>query len=621
MKKILLTLAASASAFTAAQAAIVVIDENLPGVTVDANGYYYIGQDLELTSANEYILASYTFVNDGATLTIGPGTIIRGEPGIGEGGFSGTIGAAGGEPGALIITRDGQINANGNSSSPIIFTTAVIDENNDGSPDAVNYTGAYDYTGNSIEVADFLDAAPASNPLPPYVEASVADFDFSDIDGTGDINGAGTEHQGYWGGIVILGNAPTSIGDIDVANDRIVADSKGDFPSVVNPMEGQIEGLNTALVGQNSVYGGRNPNDSSGSFTYVSIRHGGYAIGGDNELNGLTMGGVGFGTKIEYVEVYSNQDDGFEWFGGTVNTRYLVSLYNNDDSFDMDEGFTGLGQFWFSMQNDDRDSGNAAGEHDGTDAIGYSVDQFAAAPGGSTNLLGSGDSGGGLVFTFPTVYNATYVGSGLYSKDDGDDGINNVFTLRDSWGGAYFNSIFSDHGAAGILLAKDGDERWDLGDIVFRSNIWYGNADFYTASTFANTNDLDGGSGNEGANSSRVLQVFNSVGNNFSNNVFDVDPFDASNRVSGANASAYNGQIARRQWDSNFESTHGGFDPSKLSAGALSSLASTSPEPYTATYFIDPGFIGAFNPQATTLGDALWTAGWTVFDSVYYEAK
>ena len=65
----------------------------------------------------------------------------------------------------------------------------------------------------------------------------------------------------------------------------------------------------------------------------------GAAIASDNEINGLTMGGVGSATTIEYVEVFANADDGFEWFGGTVNSKYLVGAFNNDDTFDWDEGF------------------------------------------------------------------------------------------------------------------------------------------------------------------------------------------------------------------------------------------------------------------------------------------
>jgi hypothetical protein len=79
----------------------------------------------------------------------------------------------------------------------------------------------------------------------------------------------------------------------------------------------------------------------------------------DKEINGLSLGGVGRGTTIEYVEAVSFADDGFEFFGGTVNTKYLVSAFNDDDSFDTDMGYTGKNQFWFAIQsNDRRDNGS-----------------------------------------------------------------------------------------------------------------------------------------------------------------------------------------------------------------------------------------------------------------------
>ena len=108
-----------------------------------------------------------------------------------------------------------------------------------------------------------------------------------------------------------------------------------------------IEGLPTSDLG---IYGGTDDADNSGTLKYVSIRHGGAAIS-DNEINGLTMGGVGSATTIEYVEVFANADDGFEWFGGTVNSKYLVGAFNNDDTFDWDEGF------WDSIQAEGADRG------------------------------------------------------------------------------------------------------------------------------------------------------------------------------------------------------------------------------------------------------------------------
>lgn len=123
--------------------------------------------------------------------------------------------------------------------------------------------------------------------------------------------------NGLWGGVIVLGNAPIS----------------ADAESV------QIEGIPPS--DQNGLYGGTDPNDSSGEIRYISIRHGGANIGEGNEINGLTLGGVGTGTVIENVEIISNQDDGIEWFGGTVNVTNAVVWYTGDDAVDADQNWTG----------------------------------------------------------------------------------------------------------------------------------------------------------------------------------------------------------------------------------------------------------------------------------------
>jgi len=176
----------------------------------------------------------------------------------------------------------------------------------------------------------------------------------------------------------------------------------------------------------------------------------GYSVGpsgAGNEINGLTMGGVGRGTLIDHVEVYCNGDDAFEWFGGTVDTKFLISLWNNDDSFDIDEGFTGRGQFWFSLQGDDALNGDHGGEHDGTDANHNSVNLLGSE---STAAFTTGDSGGGVVPAFITVYNATFIGSGQHANGTAggitqtDSGANRAFRVRDSFNGIYRNSVFAD---------------------------------------------------------------------------------------------------------------------------------------------------------------------------------
>ena len=162
-------------------------------------------------------------------------------------------------------------------------------------------------------------------------------------------------------------------------------------------------------------------------------------------------GGVGSGTLIEFVEVYNNQDDGFEWFGGTVNTKNLVSAFNGDDAFDYDEGFRGKGQFWFVVQDDE--TGNRAGEHDG----------------GTTPEDGT-------PFAMPQIYNVTYIGSGAFSAN-GDNDV--VLKIRDNAGGMYINSIFTDFAGEAVDIedlesGEDSRARLEAGDLRLANNIWWG---------------------------------------------------------------------------------------------------------------------------------------------------
>ncbi|WP_188467503.1 hypothetical protein [Marivirga lumbricoides] len=123
--------------------------------------------------------------------------------------------------------------------------------------------------------------------------------------------------DGLWGGVIILGRAPVSV------------------PDGVK----QIEGIPPSDT--RGLYGGDNTEDNSGIFKYVSIRHGGTNIGEGNEINGLTLGGVGSGTIIENIEIIANQDDGIEPFGGSVNVKNLLVWNSFDDSFDCDQDYTG----------------------------------------------------------------------------------------------------------------------------------------------------------------------------------------------------------------------------------------------------------------------------------------
>lgn len=137
----------------------------------------------------------------------------------------------------------------------------------------------------------------------------------------------GARREGDWGGIIMLGKAK------------------------INPSGGEakIEGGLTPTGGGDEkkyiFYGGSDDADNSGILKYARIEFAGIAYTPDNEINGLTMGGVGNGTTISYVQVYRSGDDAFEWFGGSVNCDHLVASYTWDDDFDTDFGFSGKVQF------------------------------------------------------------------------------------------------------------------------------------------------------------------------------------------------------------------------------------------------------------------------------------
>jgi hypothetical protein len=197
-----------------------------------------------------YILKGDVRVNNGATLTIEAGTIIKGDKA---------------SRGTLTIERGAKIMAVGSSSQPIVFTSA----------EAPNFRNTRD-----------------------------------------------------WGGVNIFGNAPANLNTVTGALSRTA------------------EGY-PACVPQLTYGDGTNAADNSGMFRYVRIEYGGIpnSAAPNSEKNGLTLYSVGSGTTIDHVQVSFGDDDGFEWFGGTVNAKYLVSYKNRDDDFDTDHGYSGFVQY------------------------------------------------------------------------------------------------------------------------------------------------------------------------------------------------------------------------------------------------------------------------------------
>ena len=120
---------------------------------------------------------------------------------------------------------------------------------------------------------------------------------------------------------------------------------------------------------------------------------------------------------MDHIESYASGDDGFEFFGGTVNTKYLVSAFCSDDAFDWDQGFNGKHQFWFAIQAPDK-AGRVA------------------------EMDGAGGNEQGTPYAMPTLSNVTFIGPGTDATPEGDGG--QLLMFRDNTGGTYYNSIFTD---------------------------------------------------------------------------------------------------------------------------------------------------------------------------------
>ena len=319
--------------------------------------------------------------------------------------------------------------------------------------------------------------------------------------------------RGLWGGVIVLGRA-----DINTTSGV-----------------GQVEGIPTTEP-RAAYGGGDSPDDeeSSGVLRYVSIRHGGAELSPGDEINGLTLGAVGSGTTVEYVEVFANLDDGYEWFGGTVNTKYIVSAFCGDDGFDFDEGWRGKNQFWFVLQ--------------GTDFAGRMAEQ----DGGTTPE-------DGLPFAIPLIYNATYLGPGVTAFPEGDGAEALIF--RDNAGGKYYNSIITEYNGGnngyGITVedlasGEDSRARLEAGDLVLNNNIWW---------NFGATNSVD----------SIARQDF--VRTHFNAN---------------------NNQVIDPQINSISRDNDGSLDPRPNASGPAGSGA-VAP---TDGFFTTTSYYGAFNPTA-----------------------
>ena len=260
------------------------------------------------------------------------------------------------------------------------------------------------------------------------------------LDGTYPIN-----TRGQWGGLIILGKATNNLrlaqGGLAVADG-------------VGTIEGLVPGDSRNHYG--AALGSEDDDDNSGELRYVSVRHGGTDIGANNEINGITLGSVGRGTKIEFVEVISNDDDGIEFFGGTVDLKHAVVQYCNDDYIDWDQGYSGRIQF----------------------VLGVMLPQSGVAAQGDEGMEIDGDDENSdqMPLSNPDSWNITILGRGA----------NRGVLAKERTQGRIANSIFVNF-AAGVDLDDDrsggnGDayDEWLAGNHVYTNNCFDGVTDLLT---------------------------------------------------------------------------------------------------------------------------------------------
>lgn len=324
-----------------------IIDDNTgETIVVDSN----ITTNTTWTSDNDYLLKGFVHVTAGNTLTIEPGTIIRGDKDT---------------KATLIIDRDAKIMANGSASEPIIFTSAKA---------------------------------------------------------------KGLRSYGDWGALIICGNAAVNL------------------PGGA----GEVEGGTAAQFG-----GGMSPNnaDNSGVLKYVRLEFTGIPYNENQEINGLTLAGVGSGTAIDYIQISYSGDDAIEIFGGAVNVKHFISFRSWDDDFDFDNGWSGKGQFFVSLR-----------------------DPNSADQSGSNGIESDNDGSGteATPYTSPTISNLSVFGPLATAGTSINAQFKRAAHIRRNSKTSVYNSVFSGF-PTGLLLDGSGCEtNAAAGELQFMNNVLAG---------------------------------------------------------------------------------------------------------------------------------------------------
>jgi hypothetical protein len=369
--------------------------------------------------------------------------------------------------------------------------------------------------------------------------------------------GIGSRSPGDWGGVVICGRAPNNLTGI-----------------------AELEG------GYKGFHGGTVADDNSGSLKYVRIEYAGIPLNPNQEINSLTMGSVGSGTKLEYIMASFGLDDSFEWFGGTVNGKYLIAYKGTDDDFDMDNGYSGTLQFGLGYRD-----GNLA---DVSGSNGFEIDNDAAG----SNLT---------PFTSATLVNFSIIGAKGTSSDYLDANFQNGAQLRRNAKVKVYNTFITGYPAGLYIDSQRGSAKTNAanGELIVKNVVIAGTSGWGTTG-FTSLNSGLYGFGVPVVNDEQIAR----------NNASGAVPASPI-QIGGVSASAWFAAIAGNKTltstaNTGISSTLWSARPTlTLTAGTSESLIGTALPSLPNTDATD--FVGAF--KATD-----WTSGWAEFspNSVLY---
>jgi hypothetical protein len=371
-------------------------------------------------------------------------------------------------------------------------------------------------------------------------------------------NAAGSRNKGDWGGVILLG--------------------KGAFN--INNGVNNIEGITASVYTEYG--GGLTPdnNDSSGTLKYVRIEFGGYVYAPNSEINGLTMGAVGRGTTIDYVQVSFANDDAFEWFGGAVNCKHLVSYRNLDDDFDTDNGYSGTVQYALAIRDpqisDNPSVSTSEGFESDNNATGTTATPYTSALFTNCTLIGPS-------------YRLTLPNGGTLAS-----GFKRGARIRRASQLKIFNSVFMDFQEGVHVDGVAAENNAVNGDLKFKNNVLAGIV-----------------------TTSKVIQVTApgtiTAGNNASFNMTNWYTASGNSTVatnSGLLTAPYNTSDATVYTSLDYRPAAGSIleDGSDFTDSAFNGLLSVPVAVVNPIEFTS--YRGAFAPAPT----AMWTTGWTNYD-------